>query len=124
MSIQNYTKNTPQQVQYMNFVANGCRENGERISHESFASKIGVTRKTLYTWQDKIPNFWDEVSRMRSKMYKLKIDRVYNAIYLQALKGDVPAAKLLLQQFGELQPTPKADGADVPTNITLRLGNG
>lgn len=123
MSTQISTKIIPQQEQYVYFVASGCRENGKRMSHEVFAGKIGVSRKTLYLWQERIPNFWELVQTIRTKFYKLKIDNVYDAVYKQAIKGDVQAAKLLFQQLGDLKPMPKTDLEERPTQIILKMGS-
>ncbi len=122
ISTQTDTKTTPNKERYIKFVASGCFVNGKRLTHEEFAKNIGVSRKTLYRWQESIPDFWHQVQNIRSKAYKLKISSIYQALYKQALKGDVNASKLLLQQVGELEPTPKNKAEQLPTEIILHMG--
>lgn len=117
------SKITPLKESYIHFVASGFIDDGKRLTHEEFARKIGVSRKTLYRWQETIPDFWLRVQSMRSKAYKLKISSIYQALYKQALKGDVNASKLLLQQMGELAPSPKNKDELLPTKIILQMGN-
>ncbi|MBA3679363.1 hypothetical protein H0W80_04235 [Candidatus Saccharibacteria bacterium] len=123
MAIQTYTEITPQQAEYLHFVSNGGYIDGKRLSHEQFASDLGVSRKSLYNWQQSIPSFWQRVQELRQKQYKLKLSNVYEALYKKALEGDVQAARLLFQQLGDLKPAPRDDADLPPTKIILRMGS-
>lgn len=99
---------TPQQEQYIDFVASGQIDvEGRKISYEEFASAINIDRTTLYKWQKSIPEFWPKVARRASELIDRKVPKIIQAMYIKALRGDVAAAKLLLNQGGYLKTAPE-----------------
>jgi hypothetical protein len=109
-ALQNPTIITPQQELYIDFVASGQIDfEGKKVSYEEFALSISVDRSTLYNWQKIIPNFWDEVANRSDKFINRYVPKVINAMIAKSLKGDVSAAKLILNQAGRLKPLKKEE---------------
>jgi hypothetical protein len=107
-ALQNPTIITPQQELYIDFVASGQMDfEGKKISYVDFALSINVDRSTLYNWQKVIPNFWDEVATRSDMFINRYVPKVINAMIAKSLKGDVSAAKLILNQAGRLKPLKK-----------------
>jgi hypothetical protein len=113
MESQNATKVTTGQQAYIDFCATGGfivddnadkDETIKRISAEQLGELLGVDRRTLYRWRDSIPNFWDLVAERRDELFsQARMTRIYNAMFKEALKGNVQAAKLMLNQGGRLK---------------------
>lgn len=71
-----------------------------KMSAETFAKKVGVTRQTLYNWRETIPNFWEKVAAVRRDLgSKERLSQVWNGVYLKAATGNPEAAKLYLANF-------------------------
>ena len=93
----------PRRQLFIDFVASGqINSAGFRVTFEEFAASIGVDRRTLYKWEEGIPNFWAITARRSMDMVQRRAPRIMNAMYAKALRGDVAAAKLLLAQGGLL----------------------
>lgn len=104
---QNSTKPTPQQQEFIDFVASGQRGlDLRKKSYQEFAESIGVDRSTLYNWRNSIQGFWDLVAERSDTVLSCRVPQILNAMLAKALKGDVAAAKLLLNQAGRLKPPP------------------
>lgn len=98
---------TPQQSDYIAFTAFGGLipdPEGEKVAIKmtatELAEKLGVSRTTLYTWRDSIPNFWELVNEKRREIgSKERLSNVWNGVYLKATAGNPEAAKLYLANF-------------------------
>lgn len=101
---------TPQQDYYITFVAaNGLsvKEDGsfEQMTASKFAEKIGVSRMTLYRWQDSIVNFQHLVRQRRQEIFTLNRENmIWRGLFLQAAKGNPKAAEMILSHFGDYTP--------------------
>jgi putative insertion element HTH domain-containing protein len=109
---QNSTSLTPQQERFIDFVASGqLNLDLKRRSYEEFAKSLGVDRTTLYNWRKTIPGFWDKVASRSNSIVDRRLPKIMNALLAKALKGDVAAAKLLLNQAGRLKAPPTEEDA-------------
>ena len=107
---QNATNLTPQQIEFIEYVARGRRTlEGKKQSRETFAKKLGVDRSTLYRWQADIPDFWVQVHTRMNTDLMAHVPDVILAMRDRALEGDVAAAKLVLNQANALRPAPKTE---------------
>jgi hypothetical protein len=114
-----------QQEQYVDFVALGgiyTNEDGSFDMSETvktktmtvteFSLRIGVPRRTLYGWQNRIPNFWGRVNDRRKTLFsQQRISKVWNGIYLKAASGNPQAAALFFANFDDNfhMPTEKVE---------------
>ena len=86
---------------------NGAREKaielyaalGDTRTEEEVAEVVGVTRKTLYEWR-KDPKFTAAIREAGRRNIIAEFGPILGALKKKALKGDVPAAKLLLETAG------------------------
>lgn len=98
------------QEHYITFyAANGLsvEEDGsfKKISAETFAHSIGVSRQTLYDWQKSIPNFQDRVRKRRQEIFTAgRESMVWNGLFLRAAKGDHKQAEMILSHFSDYTP--------------------
>lgn len=96
---------TPQQEEYVAFIATGGlipSEDGAgtKMTAEYFAQQLGVDRVTMWRWRKTIPNFWELVHAKRREIGgKDRLTNVWNGIYLKAAGGNPEAAKLYLANF-------------------------
>lgn len=112
------------QMQFVEFLARGSiSKEGIKQTREEFALSIGVSRKTLYRWQENIPNFWAGVHTRSHELLNEKIPKIIEAMYQKALLGDVQAARLILNQANVLLPLPINDTNPKYTQINISLGN-
>ena len=110
---QNPTKLTPQQERFINFVASGqLNLDLKKQSYQEFAQSLGVDRSTLYSWRRTIPDFWVIVAERTNAIVDKRIPKIMNAMFAKAMRGDVNAAKLLLNQAGRLKPKPELSFED------------
>jgi len=72
----------------------------EPKTQKELASKLGIDNATLSDWK-KVEGFWEEVKKRRKNWVQEKISNILLGVYGKALKGDVNAAKLLLEYAGE-----------------------
>ncbi len=68
------------------------------------AQKLGVDNATLSDWK-KVEGFWDEVRKLRKDWVQDKVSNILLGVYSKALKGDVNAAKLLMEYSNEFTET-------------------
>jgi hypothetical protein len=68
------------------------------------AEKLGVNRATIWRWQ-KLPGFWDLVDK-RSKIIFTEKRKylVWRGLLAKAIKGDVPAATMVLSHYTDYKP--------------------
>ena len=80
--------------------------NFKKMSAEQLAEDIGVpNRRTFYTWQKQIPDFWGLVRTRRKQLSRgARATKVYNGLYLRACKGDPTAVRLWADIFDDYQP--------------------
>ena len=72
----------------------------KKMTVETLAHKLGVTRQTLNNWRNSIPNLWGEVNRRRIEMSgQQRLARVHETWYLKAVKGDFQHLQLWLANF-------------------------
>lgn len=101
---------TVAQDYYVTFcAANGLsvNEDGsfEKISAEQFASKIGVSRMTLWRWQQSIPGFQARVKVRRKEIFTLNRENmIWRGLFLRAAKGDHKQAEMVLSHFSDYVP--------------------
>ncbi len=80
-------------------------ESVQKMTLTEFADYLGVTRVTLYRWQESIPNFWDRVKQRREAIGGRDMtSKVWNRVYVDALSGKVEQQKLWLGQFDGWKP--------------------
>ena len=72
----------------------------EPRNQKELAKKIGVDDATLSDWK-KIEGFWDEVRKLRRVWVQGKVSNILLGLYGKALKGDVGAAKMLMEYSNE-----------------------
>ncbi len=88
----------------------------------NLAKWAGVHRHTITRWFRRVPflQWWDE---QITKHLRGRIDRVWTAMYLQAINGDAAQAKLFIERFDrEYKPTTKQEIAhSLPT---VSIGDG
>lgn len=101
---------------YIDFVAMAglrVRDDGslEMLTAGEFAVEIGVTRKTLYEWQNSIPKFWERVADAQQKIYSSRrVATVWRGIFMRAAKGDHKQAEMYLTHFSNYKlPTQKVE---------------
>lgn len=105
---------TQAQEQYISYKAVGGLgvKTGEplvKVSMHEFANMIGVSRMTLYRWEESIPNFWERVKNRRQELIgRDMISNVWNRVYLDAMAGKEPQQRLILGQFADWKPPAQA----------------
>lgn len=93
---------SPQQLAWVDYcVVQGLITNEDgtyrKMTIDQFAKEIGVGRASLYRWRDGIPKFWDFVAERRPEIFgKTRVQKMWNAMYLQGIKGDVRAQQTWL----------------------------
>lgn len=98
-----------QQRLFIDYLAAGQIDvDGNKLTYEEFAKVLGVNRKTLYRWKEEIPGFWDYVAKRSAYFVARYVPKIHQALLVRALKGDVGAAKLLLNQASVLRPLPSS----------------
>jgi hypothetical protein len=131
-ALQNFTELDTRHQEYIDFVATGGMAivDGklEKISGEQLAKKLKVSRVTVYNWRESVPGFWDYVKERRNTLYaRDRMSMVYNAVFKKSLQGDIPAAKLLMQQ-SKLLEAERVDhttnGKDLPSPIYGGMSSG
>jgi hypothetical protein len=91
---------------------NGQAATMRKMPITEFAELVGVSRETLRLWRNSIPNFWDKVNdRRRQLAPQSRLQRVHEAWYLKAVKGDFQHMQLWLANFDPNfhMPTEKHD---------------
>lgn len=113
-----------QQEAYIAYCAVGgiiTEEDGilaKKMTTKEFAEKLGVDRTTLYLWQKSVPDFWERVNEQRSQIFTgSRLTAVWNGLFLQAAKGNVEAAKVILGQYANWQPPAQKHELDVGTGL-------
>lgn len=87
-----------------------------KMSMDELASKLSVHRKTLYDWQNTIPNFWGLVNQRRSEISSESRLAAVEKIWLtKALKGDWQHLNAWLLNY---KPNYKTPGVKVEHSIT------
>jgi len=72
----------------------------EPKTQKELAKELEVDYATLSDWK-KVEGFWEEVRKLRKEWIQDKVSNILLGVYGKALKGDVNAAKLLLEYAGE-----------------------
>lgn len=127
---QNHTVMEPRHQKWIDFCAMGgltIDADGQigKKTAEALAKELKVARRTLYDWQDSIPNFWDHVKARRNELYgRDAVTLIYKAMLKKAATGDVAAAKLVLNQARMLEADRQditSNGKALPTPILMGL---
>lgn len=98
------------QDQYITFVASSglsITEDGgfKQIKVGEFADLISTPRRTLYNWQQSIPEFWEKVDIRRREIFtRSRENAIWKGLTLKAMKGDTQAATMVLSHFGDYSP--------------------
>lgn len=74
----------------------------------TIARAAGVPRRTVYNWLDNDPGFKDAWENLWKKTLSRHVPGVVAALVKRAQRGDVPAAKVVLDLAGFLGPDVKA----------------
>lgn len=99
---------------WIDFVAVGglvTKEDGtfRKMSVDEFAAEIDISKTTLYAWRAKTKDFWERVKQRRLDLgSQVRLQKVYNGLYLKAAAGDPQAVKLYLQIFDGWKPPAQA----------------
>jgi transposase-like protein len=110
MGLQKLAGITPQKQYYIDYIALGgavMSDDGEFIptAATEIATQLGISRNALYKWRVAIPKFWELVEQRRDELYsQAVVPQIYRAMRNKAvIQGDVQAAKLILNQVGQLK---------------------
>lgn len=118
---ENAMKWEPVQEGYINFLAAGQVDvEGTKWTKEEYAERIEVNPSTLWRWEQ-IDGFWDEVSLRAPNYIHRWIPRMTQAMVAKAMKGDVAAYRLLLQQAGRLREDEPDTGMTTLTDLFLQM---
>jgi len=86
---------SPEQLKAIEVYA-GLRD---KLKEDEIAEQVGVSRMTLYEWR-KDPKFTAAIREAGRRNIIAEFGPILGALKKKALKGDVPAAKLLLETAG------------------------
>ena len=84
------------------------------MTQREMADALGVSPGTIRRWK-RIPGFADALYRRLVELTGADLHRVFRALMRQAVKGDVRAAKMLLDLVGRLAPA--GDGGAAPGTL-------
>ena len=89
------------------------------MQQKEIAQKVGVSTRTIRNYlTDEV---WEEIRRRRLDVIRQQLSRIDEAIFIKAMQGDVPAAKLIYMRWNELQKmSPQEDDADQDLNSVNR----
>lgn len=77
----------------------------DSMSPKDYAKHFGVSERTIFVWNKKID--WNWVREQRKVKYAKALRLVDSAMVKKAQKGDVRAAELVYQLFGDWVPASK-----------------
>ena len=95
---------TPLQVKFTSIYLN----TDKRMTREQMAKKIGVSRRTLYTWLEK-PEFRTWLNSKKLELVNDSLIDIYKVAVRKAKAGDYNFVRLILEMIGDYRPGMKID---------------
>lgn len=89
-------------------------------TQQELAKEFGVDMSTLSEWKNR-PGFWEDVRNVTNQWFIEDAGDIIFAQKVQALKGDTPAAKLVLDTIGYTKKDEKEN--DVPKLLAEAIKN-
>jgi len=95
---------TPLQVKFATVYLNVDK----RMTREAMAKKIGVSRRTLYTWLEK-KEFRSWLNTKKLELINDSLIDIYKTAVRKAKAGDYNFTRLILEMIGDYRPGMKID---------------